>query len=169
VALRARRPDEDESASHLYAETRATLAPAEVPLGREERRLLRRLLANTAILVSDIMTPWSRVNTVPAGSPDGEVASALRASGHSRLPVVESDRVVGVVTVKDTLAGRGVRPVHFVRRETTVQELLDELREARTHLAVVVDRFGRAVGIVTVEDVLEEIVGELYDEREAPR
>jgi CBS domain containing-hemolysin-like protein len=62
-----------------------------------------------------------------------------------------------------------LRPAYFVRQEETIQDLLDELREARVHLAVVVDRLGRRVGIVTVEDVLEEIVGELHDERERER
>ena len=58
--------------------------------------------------------------------------------------------------------------MYFVRQEVTVQALFDELQEARVHLAVVVDRLGRKVGIVTMEDVLEEIVGEIHDERERP-
>jgi CBS domain containing-hemolysin-like protein len=62
--------------------------------------------------------------------------------------------------------GALLRPVYFVRREETVADLLDELQEGRVHLAVVVDVLGRHVGIVTMEDVLEEIVGELHDERE---
>ncbi len=85
---------------------------------------------------------------------------------------------MGLVTVKDLLPypaanratprslGEVLRPAYFVRQEETIQDLFDELREARLHLAVVVDRLGRTVGIVTVEDMLEEIVGELHDERE---
>ena len=61
-----------------------------------------------------------------------------------------------------------MRPVYFVRENAVVQDLLDELQEAHAHLAVVVDPLGRSVGLVTMEDILEEIVGELYDEREAP-
>ena len=61
-----------------------------------------------------------------------------------------------------------MRPPYFVRQEPVIQEVLDALRRAREHLAVVVDELGRPVGVVTVEDILEELVGELYDEREAP-
>jgi CBS domain-containing protein len=165
----------------VNAETRAALAGAGGRLGREERRLLRRLLASTSILVADVMTRWDAVRTLEDGLSPEDARARARASGHSRLPVVAGGRVVGLITVKDllpypitgpepplTLRER-LRPAYFVRQEETIQDLLDELREARVHLAVVVDRLGRRVGIVTVEDVLEEIVGELHDERERER
>jgi CBS domain-containing protein len=146
-------------------------------LGGEERRFLRRLLASTSILIADIMTRWEGVHWLPVETPVREAAERMAASGRSRAPVLAGKRVVGVVSARNLLpaihAGgepppltRLLRPVYFVRREGTVKTLLDELREARTHFAVVLDRFGRHVGIVTMEDVLEEIVGGLYDERE---
>ena len=161
----------------LSAETRATLTPEGGRLDREERVLLRRLLASEAILVSDIMTRWDQVDTLPADASPGAACRAFQASGHSRLPLVSGDAVVGMITVKNLLAANEdaagdvramMHPVYFVRYDTVVQGVFDEMREARVHLAVVVNRLGRPVGVVTIEDMLEEIVGELYDEREAP-
>ena len=160
----------------MLAESQASRTAAGSELGRDERRFLRRMLASTGILVTDILTRWDAVRWIPAQTPVAEAVAAVRESGHSRLPVVEDGRVVGVVNVKDLLAVNGngrtslpIRPAYFVRQEVTVRALLEELRAARAHLTVVVDRMGRMVGIVTMEDVLEEIVGELHDEREAPR
>jgi CBS domain-containing protein len=175
--LRRRRPGDDETdTGRVLAEARASLSPAGGRLGQEERRLLRRLLASTAILVSDIMTRWSRVRTVAADADPAAVIATFRESGHSRLPVLDDGRVTGLLTIKDLLvagtdeAGSGValRPVHFLRSEMVVQDAFDEMRASQVHLAVVVDRYGTPVGILTVEDILEEIVGELHDEREAP-
>jgi putative hemolysin len=174
--LRRRRRPEEGTADHgrVLAEARASLSPAGGRLGQEERRLLRRLLASTAILVSDIMTRWSRVRTVPRGADPAAVGGVFADSGHSRLPVLDGERVVGLLTIKDMLVadaagpGAALRPVHFLRSGTVVQDAFDEMRAAQVHLAVVVDRYGRPVGILTVEDILEEIVGELHDEREAP-
>jgi CBS domain-containing protein len=160
----------------MLAESQASRTAAGSELGRDERRFLRRMLASTGILVTDILTRWESVRWIPARTPVSEAVAAVRESGHSRLPVVDQGRVIGVVNVKDLLAVNGnggarlpIRPAYFVRQEVTVRALLEELRAARAHLTVVVDRLGRMVGIVTMEDVLEEIVGELHDEREAPR
>jgi CBS domain containing-hemolysin-like protein len=160
----------------MLAESQASRTAAGSELGRDERRFLRRILASTGILVTDILTRWDAVRWIPARTRVAEAVAAVRESGHSRLPVVDQGRVVGVVNVKDLLAVNGnaramlpIRPAYFVRQEVTVRALLEELRAARAHLTVVVDRLGRMVGIVTMEDVLEEIVGELHDEREAPR
>lgn len=162
----------------VLAESQAALVPGGARLGLAERRFLRRLLASTSILVDDIMTRWSSVHTAPVDLSFEQLPERIHAAGRSRLPVLQGERVVGMLTAKDVLPalhGAGsaeasvaglMRPAYFVRREATVQELMEELQEARVHLAVVVDPLGREVGIVSMEDVLEEIVGELYDERE---
>lgn len=161
----------------VLAEEQATQLPAGGRLGHAERRFLRRLLASTSILVADIATRWEAVAAVDAQATTAEAAARVKASGRSRLPVLDAERVIGVVTAKDLLprltggeTGSSIRdfmrPVYFVRQEETMQGLLRELQEAHAHLAVVVDRLGRTLGIVTMEDVLEEIVGELHDERE---
>jgi CBS domain-containing protein len=176
LLLRVRLHREERSGPvRVLAESQASRAAAGSELGREERRFLRRILASTGILVADILTRWDAVRWIRSGTSVADAVAAIRDSGHSRLPVVAEGRVVGVVNVKDLLAANGsraatlpLRPAYFVRQEVTVRALLEELREARAHLTVVVDRLGRMVGIVTMEDVLEEIVGELHDEREAP-
>jgi len=152
----------------VLAESQAALAPRGAGLGREERKLLRRILASKARLVGDIMTPWARVVALEADTPREEAIRRILDSGRSRLPLLAGGRIVGLATIKDLLVGKPPRPVYFVRWTTTVQELLEELQKAYAHLAVVVDALGRPVGLATVEDILEEIVGELYDEREAP-
>ncbi len=166
----------EESAAHVLAESQAAATPAGGRLGFVERRFLRRLLAGASIPVSDIMTPWERVRRLEIGMDLAETTRQVQDSGHSRHPVMDAGRVVGLVTVKDLLLAGGrpepipladlLRPVYYVRRQATMSELMNELQEARVHLAVAVDALGRPVGLVTMEDVLEEIVGELYDERE---
>lgn len=177
LVLRIPRPREDEQHAMVMAESQATLLTSGGRLGREERRFLRRLLASTSILVTDISTRWSRVDWIDVATSPAKAAETVRESGHTRLPVLEGGRLLGLTTAKDLLPrvhGSGdpgtlreiLRPAYFVRQEETMERLLDELQEARVHLAVVVDRLGRYVGVVTMEDVLEEIVGELHDERE---
>jgi CBS domain containing-hemolysin-like protein len=178
VHARRPRPPAERARARVLAEASASLVTGGGGLGRSEMRFLRRLLASTNILVADILTRWESVHRVDAAATVAEAARIAHDCGHSRLPVADGERVAGLVTAKDLLprlhGPRGgaepvrdlMRPVYFVRREETVKDLLEELQEGRTHLAVVVDRFGRPVGIVTMEDVLEEIVGELHDERE---
>jgi CBS domain containing-hemolysin-like protein len=179
LELRLRRR-EPSGGSHalVQAESQVVLATSGGRLGREERRFLRRLLASRGILVADILVRWRDVHRIDAGTVGSTARRAFIESGRSRLPALDGERVAGILTAKDLLVRlrdpaaleepvRGVlRPAYFVRQEETARDLLDELREARAHLAVVVDRLGRTVGIATMEDVLEEIVGEIYDERE---
>ncbi len=178
LRLRTEPLEAEEAPSRVTAESQAAITAVRGRLGREERKLLRGLLASGSIRVSDIMTPWDRVHRLNASLPVAAAAAAVHASGHSRLPVVEDERVVGLVTAKDLLrsdldetAGLSelVRPPYFVTGRLTGRDLLEELQAARVHLAVVVDPLGRLIGIVTMEDLLEEIVGELHDERERER
>lgn len=166
----------------LFAESQVAALPEGARLGRDERRFLRRLLANATILTADIMTRWEAVDRLSAGDSLEEAAERLRASGHSRLPVMEGGRVAGMVWARDLVVARHrpdgrrglaevVRPAYFVSQRQTVDDLQDELRGAGVHLAVVLDRLGRPVGLVSMEDILDEIVGELSDARRsgAPR
>jgi putative hemolysin len=123
------------------------------------------------------MIPRTDMVTVPAASRTGEALDLVLASGKSRIPVVgdDLDDVVGVLYARDLLvlldSGEGplpvnkvMRPVHFIPETKRVSELLRELQKSKVHLAVVVDEFGGTAGLVTIEDLLEEIVGEIVDE-----
>ena len=145
-----------------------------------KRELLTSVLDFTDLLAKEIMVPRTQVVAVEAGSPWSVVLATLQDTEHSRLPVFEGtvDNVVGVLHVKDLLfaARTGhleedgfdlrshLRPCFFVPEVMKVSRLMKEMQRRRTHLAVVVDEFGGTSGIVTLEDVVEELVGEIHDE-----
>jgi CBS domain containing-hemolysin-like protein len=150
----------------------------------EERAMIRSIFELADTVVREVMTPRPDMVTV---SQDADLDAVIRVAierGLSRLPVVDSgegDTVVGVAHAKDLLArvatgdaARGwadlVREPTFVPETKRCDELLRELQEAAVHLAVVVDEYGQVAGLVTIEDLLEEIVGEIVDEhdREEP-
>jgi CBS domain containing-hemolysin-like protein len=123
------------------------------------------------------MIPRIDIQAFEERTPLVEVADALLATGHSRAPVFRGaiDRVIGLVYVKDILkawreekgdrpVGEFVRPAVFVPEAKKAGDLLAELQARRVHAAIVVDEYGGTAGMVTVEDILEEIVGEIRDE-----
>jgi CBS domain containing-hemolysin-like protein len=141
-----------------------------------EHRLLSGALRFQARSVSTVMVPWDRVVTVPRSATVAELERVVMDSGHSRLPVVdEGDEVVGFVHAKDLLRLgpelRGRRlPHRLLRRmvvspeDRTLEQVLRAMRRARLHFALVVDRAGAKVGVVTLEDVVEQLVGAIRDE-----
>ena len=126
--------------------------------------------------VEEVMTPRLDVISVDLSAPKSQVLETLRAAEHSRLLVVEGDpdNVVGVIYAKDLLASGSapeagdwhqlVRPVEFVPEAKRLDRQLRDFQRGAGHLVVVVDEFGGTSGIVTLEDVLEQIVGEIQDE-----
>ncbi len=152
---------------------------AEGILEAEDRELIRNVVSFGDTLVREVMTPRTRILALPADATAAQAWEAFRESRHSRLPVYEGtiDHVVGVLLLKDLLqhpdqpelAVRGLlMQPFFVPESKPVQELLREMQRARRQLAVVVDEFGGMSGVVTVEDLLEEVVGEIRDEHESP-
>ena len=124
--------------------------------------------------VSSVMVPWSQVDYVEQGQGYGQMALLAAASGHSRFPVVDDGQVVGFLHVKDLLyserieeMGKGkdgiVRELLFIPPEMYLDELLRLMREQQIHFAVV-GKKSEYIGIVTLEDVLESIVGDIIDE-----
>ena len=150
----------------------------------EGRAMIRSIFELADTVVREVMTPRPDMVTVPGDAELDEVVGVAIERGLTRLPVLDAedgDTVVGVAHVKDLLArvatGEGsrgwadlVREPTFVPETKRCDELLRELQEAAVHLAVVVDEYGEIVGLVTIEDLLEEIVGEIVDEhdREEP-
>jgi len=159
----------------LIVETRQD---TETPIDEEERLLLANILELRGRTIHDVMVPRADIVAVEAGSGlDGVIEGLIRES-HSRLPVFREtlDDAIGMVHIKDVLAWRGkkreftlaqiVRPVLFVPPSMQVLELLLMMRVKRCHMALVVDEYGGVDGLVTIEDLVEEIVGEIEDEHD---
>jgi putative hemolysin len=141
-----------------------------------ERELIHSVFEFTDTSVREVMVPRSEVHAVEATTPLPEILKQLAETGFSRMPVFQGDldHVVGMVHIKDllrelekakpvTLASI-MHPAFFVPDSMQISDLLRELQSRRTHMAIVVNEFGTVVGLVTIEDLLEEIVGEIRDE-----
>lgn len=146
-------------------------------LGAGRRDMLLGLFSLADTTVAEVMTPRIDVLAVDRAAERHDVLEAFRRYGHSRLPVFDDnpDAVVGLIYVKDLLPRPGadaadwhalIRPVPFVPEGKTLYRQLRDFQRTRAHLAVVVDEFGGTAGIVTIEDILEQVVGEIRDERD---
>ena len=146
----------------------------EVDLERKERIFIHRILQFSLRTVKEVMVPLIRVTAIPDTLTLGQALEEFRTSRFSRLPVYHRriDNLIGVVHDFDLLGEDHLerpirslmRPVAFVPELKKIDRLLAEMQRQGNHLAVVVDEYGGAVGIVTIEDLLEEIVGEITDE-----
>lgn len=142
--------------------------------------MLEGVLGVSGLRVSDVMVPRSQMMVVTRESTLDEILSQVVASGHSRVPVVGEtlDEVLGILLAKDLLAYavsehqeafqiRDVlRPATFIPESKRLNVLLKDFRSSRNHMALVVDEYGGVAGLVTIEDVLEQIVGEIDDEHD---
>jgi Hemolysins and related proteins containing CBS domains len=147
-------------------------------LSDDERTLVENILRLHNRAAEDIMVPRADVVAVESHASLAAVIDLMISSGHSRLPVFREtlDDAIGMVHIKDVLAFRGdeqtfelpkiVRSVLFVAPSMEVLQLLLEMRAKRSHMALVVDEFGGVDGLLTIEDVVEEIVGEIADEHD---
>ncbi|MFA4858827.1 MAG: hemolysin family protein [Candidatus Margulisiibacteriota bacterium] len=125
--------------------------------------------------VREVMTPKPDMHCINVTDGIEAVVQLIRSEGHSRIPIYEGnvDNIIGLVFAKDILGfGKGqdlreyLRPVLFIPESKKIDDLLHQMQSARTHLAVVVDEYGSTAGIVSLEDIVEEIVGEIHDEFE---
>ena len=148
------------------------------PIDPEERLMLMNILKLSELRVDDVMVPRADIVAVEQQSTLEEVLSVVRKELHSRTPVYREtlDDVVGMVHVKDILVrasngsdftlDRLMRDTLFVPPSMQARELLLKMRKSRIHMAVVVDEYGGTDGLVTIEDLVEEIVGEIEDEHD---
>jgi CBS domain containing-hemolysin-like protein len=156
---------------------------ADQDTNEEEHEMISAILDLDQAMVHEIMVPRTDITAVSVDADVLEVVDLARTVGHSRIPVYRDsiDAIIGVVHAKDFLRFVDndaadvellelLRPAYFVPESKHVGELLHDLRSEKVHLAVVVDEYGGTAGIVTIEDILEEIVGEIQDEydRELP-
>jgi len=143
-------------------------------VGAAERDMLLGVFSLADTTVAEVMTPRIDIVAVDSSADREEVITTLRSSEHARLLVYDGhiDEVAGVIYAKDILAGAPdarswralVRPAAFVPEGKTLDRQLRDFQRGPSHLAVVVDEFGGTAGIVTLEDILEQIVGEIQDE-----
>jgi len=145
----------------------------------KEREMISSIFELGEKEVREVMIPRTDIVAIDVDTPSAELLELIQRSGHSRLPVYEGshDQIIGIVYVKDifrkvTRGSRDIeireflRPVHFVPETKKADDLLREMQKDKVHLAVVVDEYGGTAGIVTLEDLVEEIVGEIRDEYE---
>ncbi len=155
---------------------------AKEALEEEEVELLRSVVRLGETSVREVMVPRTDMVTLPSGTEAGTATRMFLLSGRSRLPVVGEgvDDLVGVLYLKDLLAATWERPEalgmpidslvrqpFYVPESIKADDLLRAMQKAAVHMAIVVDEFGGVAGLVTIEDALEEIVGELVDEHDA--
>ena len=154
-------------------------AERDVELEAGERRMIRRIFEFGDTSVKEVMVPLVDLVAVAAEATPEEVIAKVTESGFSRIPVYRDEiyNIIGIINAFDlitlpedvtTIEGI-IRPVHYVPEAKRKDDLLRELQHRQMQLAVVVDEYGGAMGIATVEDLLEEIVGEIHDEYDASR
>ena len=150
-------------------------------LKEEEKELLHKVFEFGDTLASEAMRPRTEIVSVPSYATLKEVLSLVSEFGYSRYPVIENtiDTVIGILYIKDILVAmsagevkreddiqRFIRPAYFIPENKRVSELLSEMQQERFQLAIVIDEFGGTAGLVTLEDLIEEIVGSIHDELE---
>ena len=152
-------------------------AEEEGDIDKEESDLIKSAIEFGDLTVEDIFTPRIDMTALPEDADKATIAKTFSESGYSRIPlyVGNLDNITGILYYKDFYARAFntnvpvtdiMKPVMFVAKTQQVNDLMKELQEKQLHMAVVTDEFGSTAGIVTLEDILEEIVGEIWDEHD---
>jgi CBS domain containing-hemolysin-like protein len=147
-------------------------------IGEAQSELIANAIEFNDIEAIDILTPRVDIVAVERGTPVAEIKKVFRESGLSRLPVYEDDLddIIGVINQKDLYNNnvktiketeKIIKPVAYVAETLKAAVLLKKMQAKRTHIAIVVDEYGGTTGLVTLEDIIEEIVGDIYDEHDA--
>ena len=150
-------------------------------LDREDARLLAGVFEFSEKTARAVMTPRTEIAALPLEASLAEAAGRVARARRSRYPVTRAslDDIVGIVHAKDVLAGLTaaeprpaladlMRPAHFVPGSREVEDVLADMKLRRVHMVIVLDEYGGTAGLVTMEDLLEEIVGQIYDEYDRP-
>ena len=146
-------------------------------IDEEEGELLRNVIEFTDLEAKDILTHRVDLEALPIDSTKEEIANIFTSTRFSRILIYEEsiDKIVGVIHQKDFYVGTGVysrsikeiiSPVLFIHKTEKISDLLKKLQNEKSHIAVVLDEYGGTLGIVTMEDILEELVGEIWDEHD---
>lgn len=158
-------------------------AREEGELEAEEGSMLLSILRLDELQVQDIMTPRTDIDCAESGTSIADIARLIISSGHSRIPIYQEtrDNIIGIAYAKDLLPylidpaqhttsiDALMREPFFVPETKLASELLQEFRTRKTHLAIALDEYGGTSGLTSIENILEEIVGDIEDEHDAPR
>ena len=179
LLFRVRDTAPNGSAEALLSEMRVPLEDDGEPLDEAEVRMIRGVVSLDDTVAREIMIPRGDMVVAEIGTSIGELAEQMISFGHSRIPIYREtlDRIEGIAYARDILrqltreaelpdmaVESMVRQALFIPESKTLEELLAEFQETRVHMAIVVDEYGGVSGLVTIEDLLEEIVGEILDE-----
>lgn len=146
-------------------------------IDKEEGTLIRSAIEFNELVAVDIFTPRIDVVGASVDTSKDEIAELFAKTGYSRIPIYENnlDEIIGILYQKDfhnhirhtnLTIREAVRPVLFVAKNKKIDELMKELQQKKLHIAIVMDEYGGTAGIVTLEDILEELVGEIWDEHD---
>jgi putative hemolysin len=172
VGLRSNHTEHTEEEIRTLVESAESTGAFE----QDERELIDSVFEFRDTIAREVMTPRVDLDSVPASSTLESVAELIHKTGHSRIPLYEEtdDQIVGIVHAKDllySLANRRnvtlrelMRTPHFVPESKGIQDLLREMQNSKSQMAIVQDEFGGTAGIVTIEDIIEELVGDIVDE-----
>lgn len=167
---------EPRSREDLLEELRS--AQAAGLLTADSLAMIEGAITVSDLQVGDVMVPRGQMVSIPIDSNPDEVLQIVVESGHSRFPVhgEDKDEILGILLAKDLLRGCAggerpqlralLRPAVLIPESKRLNVLLREFRQSRNHMAIVVDEFGGVAGLVTIEDLLEQIVGEIDDEHD---
>ena len=146
-------------------------------IGEEQSELIANAIEFNDVEAIDVLTPRVDIVAIERGTPVAEIKQVFKESGLSRLPVYEDDLddIIGVINLKDLYNNnvrnmkdveKIIKPVAYVAESIKAAVLLKKMQAKRTHIAIVVDEYGGTTGLVTLEDIIEEIVGDIYDEHD---
>ena len=184
---RMRTPEPEETVAEEEAEETKEEIQAFIDVGEEagiieesEGELIQSIIEFSDTRVAAVMRPRPQIIAIESSATVADARKLMIESKHSRIPVYRDqiDTIEGIVYVRDLLAycdaekmsmpvTKCMRPVYFVPESKSVRELLEEMQKAKVQIAMVIDEYGGVAGLVTVEDIIEEILGEIEDEDEA--
>jgi CBS domain containing-hemolysin-like protein len=163
--------------SRAELEVLANIGRREGTLDEDEWQVVSNVIRLDEVSIGEVMTPRTDMVAIPRDATIEDAQKAMLETGHLRLPVYQEslDTIVGILLARDVWKAErnGVmaidsvmRPVPFSPESKAVEDLISEMREERTKMVIVVDEFGGTAGLVTLEDLIEEIIGEIQDEHE---
>lgn len=180
AGIQTRKPEEAQEEKQEEILSMVEQGKIEGVVDEEEMEMIENVLELDETTAAEIMTPRTALVAVPVSAGLQTVLEALSREGHSRIPVYEGtiDSIVGLIYAKDLLSMIGQDPAQFDLREKmrkpyfvpeskTLRDLLHDFQTSKLHIAVILDEYGGTAGLITIEDILEELVGEITDEYEA--